>query len=496
MRYVFTAERIRQAENKTIINGTSSIELMNRASNALLSHIDTTLRTAIVCGGGNNGGDGISLACDLRKINKCADLILVSEVKTDSAKYYLKIARDSGVNIIEYNSEIDFNQYQQIVDCIFGIGLTREPEGRYAEVIDKINNANAMVIACDIPSGLNASNGVAGSHTIRADKTISFGDYKVGHFLNDAKDYVGKLYNDDIGIFQDKPQYMIYDKDDFKLFFTNPKQNIHKYINGKLTIIGGSKNYIGAPLLANMSQSALRVGAGLATIAVPSIISDSVKERILDSTLFTLSTFGDTIKFCESEINEAIAKSKAVAVGVGMSRSVEVTKTIDYLLGKDIKLLIDADGIVCLSDNIDSLSTKSADTIITPHIAEFSKLSGYSVNDIKNNPIEIAEQFARKYNVVVLLKGASTIITNGVDTAISPYGNSSLSKGGTGDTLSGIIVGLLARGIDTFSAGVLGSYILGRAGEILSEELTSFGVLASDIPTAIPYVIKEIINDQ
>ena len=489
---VVSSAEMKYFDSKTIENGTSSITLMKRASNFMLHNIDTSLSTAILIGSGNNGGDGISLAEDLYKVNPNIVVVKVSEPKTESAKYYLQKIVNLGVKIVDYTNNFPLEKYDQIIDCMIGVGLNKDVEGIYKEVINRVNLFDKIVVSADIPSGLNADNGTT-KLAIKATKTFTFGAAKLGHFLNAGKDYTGKLFVDDVGIDCNQAKCKIYQKNNFKCHFEQIKQDLHKYTNGKVVIIGGSKNYVGAPLLSNLAICSLRVGAGLSTIAVPSIIEQAVKERVLESTMFVLSDNGEFIKYNKEEIDSAVNKAKAVAIGMGIGRSNEILKILKHLLLLDIKLLIDADAITLLAENVDLLKNKKADVILTPHIAEFSRLINVPIDTIKQNSIVYTINFAKEYGVTVLLKGVSTIITNGSDVAISPYGNSSLAKGGSGDVLSGIILGLLPRN-DVFSSGVIGSYILGRCAEILQEELTCYSVIPSDIPNVIPKVIKEIIN--
>ena len=492
MQPVVSSDEMRNFDANTIKNGTSSIVLMKRASNFILQNIDASLSTAILVGSGNNGGDGISLAEDLYKINNKIVVVKVAEPRTDSAKYYLDKIKKLGVNIVSYSTDFPLEEYEQIIDCIFGVGLTRDIEGIYKDLINRVNSLNKIVVSADIPSGLNANNGTT-KLSINATKTITFGAIKLGHLLSSGKDYTGKLLVSNIGIDCNGSKCKMYQKRDFKCYFEPIKQNLHKYNNGKVVIIGGSKNYVGAPLLSNIALSGLRVGAGLTTIAVPQVLADSIRSRVLESTLNVLSDNGENIIFNKDEIDEATNKAKAVAIGMGIGRSTEVIKILQHLLAMDIKLLIDADAITMLATNVDLLLNKKADVILTPHIAEFSRLSGVPIDDIKLNPVGYAVDFAKKYNVTLLLKGTSTIVTNGVDVAVSPYGNSSLAKGGSGDVLSGIILGLLAKN-NTYISGVIGSYLLGRSAEILQQQLTCYSVIASDIPTVLPLVVKEIIE--
>ncbi len=490
---VVSSAEMKMFDSETIKNGTSSITLMKRASNFMLKNINSSLSTAILVGSGNNGGDGISLAEDLYPLNNNIVVVKVAEPRTDSAKFCLEKIEKLGVNIVDYSADFPLEIYDQIIDCIFGVGLTRDVEGVYKDVINRVNSLNKIVVSCDIPSGLNADNGTT-KLAIKATKTVTFGAVKLGHLLNEGKDYTGELFVDNIGIDCSRAKCKIYHKSDFKCYFEPIKQDLHKYTNGKVVIIGGSRNYVGAPLLSNLAVSCLRVGAGLTTLCVPTCIEQAVKERVLESTLFILSDNGENIVYNVDEIDSAILKAKAVAIGMGIGRSSETVKILKHLLQKDIKLLIDADAITMLADNIELLKNKNADVILTPHIAEFSRLINVPIEEIKHNPIEYAVNFAKEYNVTLLLKGVSTLIASEDKVAISPYGNSSLAKGGSGDILSGIILGLLCKN-DTYMSGVIGSYILGRCAEILQKELTCYSVIASDIPPTIPKVIKEIMED-
>ena len=489
---VVSTSEMKEFDNFTM-QTVDSLVLMKRASNFLLDNIDKTLPTAIVVGSGNNGGDGLSLAEDLFKFNKNIVVVKLAEPKTDSSKYYLKKVLDLGVKIVDYSSEFKLENYDQIIDCIFGVGLDRDVTGIYKEAILRINNLNKVVVSADIPSGLNGNNGKT-KLAVKATKTVTFGAIKLGHLLAQGKDYTGELFACDIGINCDNSKCKIYQKRDFIFHFKQLKQDLHKYSNGKVVLIGGSKNFVGAPILSNMAVASLRVGAGLSTIVVPECIRLAVSSRVLESTLQIAQDNGEHMLFTKDIFDRAILKAKAVAIGMGIGVSNSVLDILKYLLGQDIKLIIDADAITVLSQNMHLLIDKKAQVILTPHIMEFSRLTNLSIEEISENPVEIVENFAKKYGVTVLLKGATTIISDGTKIALSPYGNSSLAKGGSGDVLSGIILGLLAKN-SIYDSAVIGSYILGRSAELLQEELTCYSVIASDVVNKIPYVIKEIMQE-
>lgn len=491
MKNLLSSEEMRYFDAETIKSGTSEIELIKRASRSAKIEIDEmnlvkNARILIVCGSGNNGADGYSLAEDLYG-EYLVDVFRVSQPKSEGAKYYSERLSDAEM----LNDVKDFSGYDLIVDAMLGTGFKGEVTGRYEEVINEINNSGVKVMSMDIASGLNADNGVAKT-AIKADLTVSFGALKLGHFLGSGKDYSGKVVSYDVGI-KTKSNRLLVEKSDTLVYFPPKKQNVHKYVNGKVCIIGGSKNYVGAPLLALQAEVALRSGAGLSTLVVPNSMKDCVRERILEQTLYVMPDIDGEMSYYEKELENAVSKAKAVVFGNGIGLGEDVVKILRYLLSKEINLLIDADGITVLSKNLDLLKDKKAHVILTPHAMEFGRLTGKSVVEVESNPVYYCESFAKEYDVVVALKGASTIVTDGENTRVIAHGRSSISKAGVGDTLAGIIGALLIR-LSCFDAGVVGNYLLASCSVRLEEKYGAYSVIASDISKELPYVIKEFIG--
>lgn len=491
MKKLLTGEEMRFFDGETVKAGTSELALIKRASLSAKIEIDKLglglgARVLIVCGSGNNGADGYSLAEDLQDLYK-VDVLSAAEPKSEGAKYYHSrlVERGAGSNVIGFSS------YDLIVDAMLGTGFKGEVKGEYLSLINKINQSGAKVMAMDIASGLNADNGKA-STSVKADITVSFGALKLGQFLSDGKDYSGKVVCYDVGI-ETKSKRLLFEESDVKGYFPPKKQNMHKYDNGKVCIMGGSKNYVGAPLLALQSEVALRTGAGLSTLVVPSSLENAVKERILEQTLYVISSCDGEMTFDKNEIDQATSKAKAVVFGGGIGLGEDILKILEYLLTKDINLLIDADGITVLSRNVSLLKNKKARVILTPHTKEFSRLTDKTVEEILDNPIVVSENFAKEFDVVVALKGAGTIVTDGENTRVISHGRSAVSKAGTGDTLAGIIGALLIR-LDCFTAGVVGNSLLATCSTRLEERLGAYSVIASDIAKELPIVIKEYIG--
>ena len=223
---IVSSSEMKAMDKKAIEGGISSITLMKRASLFMKENIDSSISTCILCGSGNNGGDGLSLAEDL--VNTCKKLlvVLVSAPKTDEAKYYLNRIKDK-VETVEYTKDLNLTSFDQIIDCMLGVGLDREVTGKYKDIIDYVNSLDKYVVACDIPSGLSGSTGLV-STAICANKTVTFGAYKLGHFINSGKDYIGEIIVSDIGINTDDSLCKIYQKEDFKYAFPILKQDLHK----------------------------------------------------------------------------------------------------------------------------------------------------------------------------------------------------------------------------------------------------------------------------
>ncbi len=520
---------MQQSDNLAISNGCDAKELMLRAAIAMSIEIDNIkdkltdnsqsnkILIAIVCGKGNNGGDGHALAMLL--IEKGFDVHVYSaESMTKSNIYYRNNLVESGVAIYRLNEIPNKNNYDITIDCLFGIGYCGEVSKEHSCVIEWINKGS-NIIACDIPSGLDSDSGVAAKTCVCATTTIAVQAVKSGHLLNDGKDYCGNIKIADIGIDIVGDKIKIADNSLFNKVFVKRKFNTHKGSNGAVGIVACSKNSVGsgmlsatactyamayrgddkalshcrqysncrdceiyverayadASLASNNGECAMRVGAGLGKLFVPDYMMDTMLHRVLHCTLNTFE-----------ELNSC--KLSAIAFGMGVGLDCEMLPSV---LAKNIPTIIDADGLNILSNNLDLLDVDNSHIIITPHPLEFSRLTGKSTQDILSDPISHAVEFAKKHNIVLLLKGCSTIITDGNQVCINTAGSPVMAKGGSGDVLSGIIVGLLAQGVDEFIAAVLGAYILGRAGEYMEEKFGQYAALATDMSKAVLKVMVD-----
>ncbi len=284
-------------------------------------------------------------------------------------------------------------------------------------------------------------------------------------------------------------------KEDLKEVFREREKDSHKGTYGYVGIMGGCMEYTGAIKLANMSATALRAGCGVVRLIVPKSIESMIAPYLLEQTIFPIDNDGENkMKFNKENIDKALEKLKALAIGMGWGKGKDNIAILKYILeNKAIPCIIDADGLNTLSEmNLDILNRTKCKVILTPHLKEFERLSKIKIDKIKENPRQIAEEFAKKYNIILLLKGSTTIVTNGAETCLVDRGCPGMATAGSGDVLSGILVGLLGYNEANVKTIASGSYLAGVAGELAQEKYTDISMKASDTIEMIPEAIKII----
>ena len=284
---------------------------------------------------------------------------------------------------------------------------------------------------------------------------------------------------------------------DIKNKFVNRPSDTNKGDYGYVGIMGGSLEYSGAVKLANLSASAMRAGCGVVRLIVPEGIAKAVAPYLLEQTIFPMNDNANKMVFSEEQINEALTKLKALAIGMGWGQSEEYEKILEYILGNyNIPVVIDADGLNTISKmNMDILKSTKCKVILTPHLKEFERLSKIKVEDIKKEEITIAKDFAKKYDVILLLKGPTTVVTDGEKVYLVKRGCPGMATAGSGDVLSGILVGLLGYNEPDILTVATGAYLNGLAGEIAQEKYTDISMIASDTVKCLPEAIKKIRED-
>lgn len=477
MQRVLTVKEMQNADAYTINTlGIPSSELVYRAGSAVAEVILKKFKGArvLVCiGQGNNGKDGQ----------------VVAEILSKKHGFYV-----ATINVSNGIFKLFDKKYDIIVDCIFGTGLNREVCGKYKTAIEKINSSGAFVVSCDIPSGLSGDTGKPLGIAVKANLTVAIGDLKLGHVLGDGPDYSGEIVLKDVGIsvWEESFRYIL-DKKDANKFFSKRKRNTNKGSYGKTAIIGGSKSFIGSVILSFNALASLKAGAGYSTLAVPDCIYGVTAGVVPECTFNVLSSNGENVVFCEKEFIKLLDKT-SIAIGMGMQNNEETYKCVKFLLENyQGKLLIDADGLNALSKfGLEILKNKKCEVVLTPHVQEFSRLIGIDKNTIIKDQISYAKNFAKEYDVTLLLKNATSIITDGERVVLNVTGTPAMAKGGSGDVLSGFIAGILAREDDVFGSVSVGAYLFGKAGEIALKYTGEHSMVASDIIRVLPDTINSL----
>ena len=501
MQQILSVSNMRKSDETTVRSGISGRELMLRAGKAIYETIEKEIGfngpVAIVCGSGNNAGDGYVIASMLKKTGKDVTLFLTGDRFSDDGRFYYEECIKAGVKI--ENSKVeewDLSTFTLLIDCIYGTGFHGEVTGTIEKVITKINEASSLgskVVSVDINSGLNGDNGMT-KLCVVSDLTVSVGSFQPGHFLNMAKDVMKKAINRPIGIEPVDPPYMLFEAEDAKECFKERKNFSNKGTYGYVALLGGSSRYPGAISLAAMAEASMRSGAGVTTIACPSSLRELLMSRVLESTVFPLKECEGDIVFSEDEIRELMKNKKAIAFGMGIGQSPEVEKTLRFLLKEYPGILIvDADGLTALSKiEGDVIADSLPKLVLTPHVKEFSRLTGADVDTIFENTIPLAKRYAGDMNVYLLLKGPSTVITDGVDVYIVKEGCPGMATAGSGDVLSGILAATLGANPDNVLKAVASAaWINGRAGSLAQESFGAVSMVSGDTVAEIPTVIKD-----
>ncbi len=499
MQTVLSSKIMRDSDRFTCENIIPSKQLMYTAGEKIFASANWKEPVAIVCGSGNNAGDGYVVASLMKRAGIKCSIILLSDKRSSDGQYYFEICRELGVDI-RYITATNLSEYACVLDCIFGIGFhgeIKEPEKSAIEQINKAHNEGKYVVSADINSGLDSDSGL-GDTVVISDLTVSVGYLKPGHFLGKAKDCIKKLTNCDIGIKIVGESYSLIEAHDLKKVFCERKNFSNKGDFGYVALIGGCSNYSGAVKLASMAYAAMRCGAGVAKLIIPREISDSVMPYILENTLAVLDSRDGSFVYNEGELQNSLRGIKSLAVGMGMGQSEENAKIVEYLLKReDISLIIDADALnmISFSEKLKQyLKDRNAPTLLTPHPKEFERLSGIPVGKILENPIIHAKDFALEYGVTLLLKGSSTVITDGREVYIVNKGCAGMATAGSGDVLSGALAGISGYTENILDTAVSGAYIAGLAGEYAQNEKNSISMTARDtvenLPKAISYIIK------
>lgn len=490
------AAQMKAADQYTIQKlGVPSLELMEHAAQACVQVLEDEKvdlsHVCVVCGSGNNGGDGFAIARILQNNRYSVETFCVG-----NPDHYTEETQEQMHRLQECGGKITYgmpqeDSYSVIIDAVFGVGLSRKVEGRYRQVIEQMNRMRGTKFAVDIPSGLSATTGCILGCAFKADYTVTFQLKKIGLELSQGRTMAGKVIVSDIGIStnsicEDQEIVRTAGKDIYRKMLPDRPEDSNKGTYGRLLVIAGSKGMAGAAYLN--AHAAYMTGAGLVRIYTSSDNREILQTLLPEAIITTYEEYN------KEELLSLLtwADSVCIGSGLGMSRlSEKILKTvIEYV---KVPCLIDADGLNLLAENNNYLNQMAERRfVITPHMKEMSRLTGISVEELKADRIQILKDFISRYRITCVLKDSRTLIASeekGIRMNLT--GNSAMAKAGSGDVLAGVISGWMVQGKEAEDAAELGTYIHGLSGDLAKFEKGVYSVMARDL---IEYISKALMK--
>lgn len=504
MQPLLTAAETQALDRATAERGTPVETLMERAGHAaawaavLLGGGAYGRRAVVVCGKGNNGGDGLVAARYLARWGAGVDVFSLSDPSSGPSLHMLDRLRAAGVPSRAFRPEAvqrALDRANVVVDAIFGTGFRGSVEGPHAEAIRAIEGSGRPVVAVDIPSGVEGDTGAVRGPAVEADVTITFGAPKIGTVLLPGAAHAGVVDVADIGFPSDlvRGDTLLVEPEDVAELLPPRPPETHKRATGVVLVVAGSRTMTGAPLL--VAQGAYRTGAGLVTVAVPEGVLSVVQRGITEATFLPLPE-GGTGAVTEAAwdvIARRLDGFDAVALGPGLSTDEGVAPFVRRLVAEcPVPVVVDADAINSFAGAVGDLAARASDAVVTPHAGEFGRLMGVPSAEVVEDRIGFTRKAAAEARAVVLLKGSRTVIASPEgEIRVNATGTPNLATGGTGDVLTGAVAACLARGLPALDAATAAAYVHGLAGQIAGAELGE-GTMASDVARAIPDALRRI----
>lgn len=487
--YVGSQKFMQNYDQCLLDEGYSIEELVDKASDCLLKHLKHYQSYSFLCGPGNNGADGLSLALKLFQMGKVVHVyIFENQNRLSKANcYYLKKCYDHEIPVVLLSEDTLDQAVEQmrfddvIIDAMFGFGLNSSPRGLYQSVIEEVNKLyDQEVVAVDIPTGLNCNSGKPYQSVICATLTITLSALKNGFLNPDSMSFTGKVILEKLDVIDISDKVGLYQLVDFdyaKTLLKERRFDGHKGDYGRIGMITGCEHYKGASMLS--SKSAVYSGSGVVTtITIPEIMNAMSVYCPEATTTLRPPIFQ----------KEDIEHYDALLIGSGLGLELDAYRyVVDILSLSEQPLVIDGDALTILSSHLDLLNKKERSIVLTPHMGEFKRLCDFNDND---DILYIAREFAKKWHVILVLKGPYTIVTDGEASYRIMAGNKAMASGGMGDVLSGIITSLLGQGYDALNASLLGVYIHGYAGDEIAKN--AYTVIPSQVIEMIPNVMHKL----
>ena len=509
---ISTIEQMRQLDKNAIDKyGIREELLMENAAHALYFVILKTIgnvrgkKFVTFAGGGNNGGDAITLSRKLYSSGAKIKIYLMGDPSKyrGGAKINYEIAKNIGIDMEMFTGDnalvrAPVENADAIIDGILGTGISRNVSGKYEEAIRIINESSKLIFSVDIPSGINGNTGEIMGCAVKADYTVTFGLPKIGNIMYPGFEKCGKLYVSHISF---PPEN--YNIDEINIMTNDPlplphrKKDGHKGTFGDVLFIAGAKKYYGAPFFSALSF--LKAGGGYSRLATAKSMVPFIGSEGREIVFYPLPETEDgSISYnAREEIIEISENVDFVVIGPGTSLNERTQKLLlDLVSVLNKPLLVDGDGLTALSRDVDVLKERQEKTVLTPHPGEMSRLTGLSIKEIVENRIETARNFAKEFNVVVVLKGAHTqIAMPNENVYINMSGNSGMATAGSGDVLTGTIAAMYGLGLKFENAIRMGVFVHGFAGDIAAEKYGEDGITARSIMNELPTAMKILRED-
>lgn len=500
---IFTSEQMAAVDRRAIENyGIPSIVLMENAAIATVDSIAENYPAArsavVVCGTGNNGGDGFAIARHLQQRQLIVTILLagVPAKLSGDANVNYETCRRMGMTVTAIESEDEIGDTIEtcrtadlVIDAMFGTGLSRSVEGYRADLIESLNTLSVPIVAVDLPSGLNGSSPLVDGPAIQADLTVTFAQPKIAHVFAPASECCGSVVVADISIpmeaiEEEGCQLDLITSTEVEPLFETRRPETHKGTYGHVVVIAGSEGRTGAAIMS--ARSAVRGGAGLV-----SVVTDSVSANIIDAV--SIESMSKTFEMNETSteaILEFLSGKDAVLIGSGLRDDEESYGLIRALVQRiELPAVIDASGLNAFAGRISELKTDVA-RILTPHPGELGRLMEKSTAEINRDRIESAREAASRSGAVVILKGHQTLVAAPDGrVSVNPTGNPGMASGGTGDVLGGLLAAILARADDPFEAARAAVFLHGLAGDLLRDRSSDIGLRAMDLAEALPHAV-------
>lgn len=511
MRRVIAPSEMAEIDRRSIeVEGIPGLTLMEKAGRSVADAAREMLasiggrRLAVFCGKGNNGGDGFVVA---RMLSSGFDVVVfvagdISTMKSDARVNYERVS-SMRIPVVRVTSERDLDAFSSaffdlVVDGLFGTGFTGTAEGVFSSVIDAINTSGCPVLAIDIPSGVSGSTGATAGPAIKADRTVTFAALKVGLVQHPGAGLAGEVEVADIGIppklIEEVPETRIFilDEEDAQALIPDRSPDANKGSCGHVLVVGGSSGMAGAPAMC--ARAAVRSGSGLVTVAVPASLQQVLEIKLTEELTVGLPDEKGSLDW---EAVEKLAgmspRYDVMALGPGLGADPWARDVVPGVLRSvGLPIVLDADGLNSLAGRAEVLKERTAPTVLTPHPGEMARLLGTTVEEVQSDRVGCALGAAREWGVIMVLKGAGTVVASpDGEVIVNSTGNPGMATGGMGDVLTGLIASLIGQGAAPFDAASAGVYFHGLAADLVASMDGMIGMTAGDVTRHLPLAMRK-----